>query len=85
MIISNDQIAKILSSGGGLRLSASRFSLAQVKAFCTAAGTGGARLILTDIDAYTANQLIALAKLAPTLLLFDLVSVATQTAATSDD
>ncbi|NTX25773.1 hypothetical protein HT746_01175 [Burkholderia pyrrocinia] len=81
MLISNDQIAKILSAGGGLRLSANGYSMAQLKAFCTAAAAGGARLVLTDIGAYTANQLIALAELAPTLVLFDLVPVATQTAA----
>jgi hypothetical protein len=72
MVLTLEQLGKILASGGSLKLAASSYSVSQLAALASAAAAGRASLELNELSALTAAQLTKLAQLAPGLILFDL-------------
>jgi hypothetical protein len=83
MVLTLEQLVKILSSGGGLRVSANGYSVSQLTELAGAASSGRAQLQLVDVGALTAAQLIALADAAPGYIRFDLVQQTPQPPVTS--
>lgn len=84
MLLTINQMEKILSAGGELRLSASSYSFSQLSALASAAASGRARLELIDLSALTAAQLTQLAQTAPGLIAFDLMKPVPDVAKSSD-
>jgi hypothetical protein len=73
MILTVEQLRRIVDAGGGLELDASLFTFNQVEVIvAAAANNGSARLTLRNIANFTAAQLIELAAAAPGLVTFDL-------------
>ena len=84
MLLTINQLEKILSSGGALRLAASSYSFIQLIALAGAAASGRARLELIDLSTLTAVQLTQLAQTAPGLIAFDLVKVVPDVVTSND-
>jgi hypothetical protein len=74
MIITIDQLAQLISSGGCVVLDASTYTFIQLRQFATAANTSKAQIKLIKLSGYTAQQLTELSTLAPKLITFDLTS-----------
>jgi len=83
MVLTIEQLEKILASGGGLRVSASSYSVSQLTRLASAAASGHAALQLIETAALTAAQLTLLAEAAPGHIVFDLVKPAADPAASS--
>ena len=72
MILTIGQLAQIARSGGGLSLDASQFTFNQLAQVLEAAQAGAkASISLHNIAGLNANQLAALAVLAPGLVSFE--------------
>ena len=74
MIITVEQLVQIASTGGGLVLDASVFTFFQLRQIVDAAGGAKTTITLHNVSGYTAQQLIELSGLAPSLITFDLTS-----------
>jgi hypothetical protein len=83
MILSLEQLTKIVAGGGGLRIDAQNFTMSQLQAICASATAGNARLELINVSAFSASQLLLLAQAAPGLILFDFTTSITPTPAGS--
>jgi hypothetical protein len=83
MVLTIEQLETILSSGGGLRVSVSGYSLSQLLRLATAAAAGKSLLLLVDVSDLTAMQLTKLAAAAPGFISFDLVVPALDTGASA--
>ena len=71
MILTTIQLKAIATSGGGLVLDASTLTYVQLKELCLAASVGGGSLMFKHCGDLTGDQLIALARIAPKLVVFD--------------
>ena len=72
MILGHEQLAAILTSGGGLVVDAPTMTIVQLRALCRATAAGGGQLTIKNCSALGAALLIELAALAPGLVTFDL-------------
>jgi hypothetical protein len=72
MLITVQQLEKIVAAGGGLILSANGMAFHQIREIVTAANVHGAGITLKNVAALTPAQLEELAGLAPALITFDL-------------
>jgi hypothetical protein len=73
MILTIVQLKQIALAGGGLSLDASQFTYNQVKEIIEAAQAGGKALIsLHNVIGLNVTQLVALATLAPGLVMFEI-------------
>jgi hypothetical protein len=74
MILSSEQVKKIVAAGGGVVLDASALTFSQLKEIAEAAHGGNAAITLRYISGLTAVQLHELAAAAPRLIVFDFVT-----------
>lgn len=74
MIITTEQLKRIIGAGGGLIIDASTLTFNQLKDLSPAANTAKARITVRNLSGLTALQLNELAALAPGLIVFDLTS-----------
>ena len=73
MILTVEQLRRIVDAGGGLVLDASPFTFTQIKAIVAAAATNGsATVTFRNVANLTAAQLTELSAAAPGLVKFDL-------------
>jgi hypothetical protein len=74
MILTNEQLHKLVAAGGGLVLDASTMTFNQLRDLSTAANGSKAQITVKNCSGLTAQQLALLASLAPALLVFDLTT-----------
>lgn len=74
MIITLQQLQKIVAAGGGVILDASSMTFQQLRDVVASAPGGKASITLKNLEGLTAAQLQELAGLAPALVIFDLTS-----------
>lgn len=74
MIFTTAQYEEILAAGGNLILNAVSYTFNDLRNFAQKAALGNSRVTLKNLQAYTADQLLQLAKSAPGLISFDLSS-----------
>ena len=74
MIITLQQLQKIVAAGGGLILDASSMTFQQLRDVVASAPGSKASITLRNLEGLTAVQLQELAGLAPALVIFDLTS-----------
>lgn len=76
MILTIEQLTRILAAGGGLTLDASTFTLNQLRQLAVAAEAGATKSSLTlhNVSGLTAEQFAGLATLAPGQIEFDLTA-----------
>ena len=72
MIITFEQLKGIATTGGGLVINASDYSIPQLAQLCRASAAGNGRLTFRQVGALTGLQLAELAAQAPGLLSIDL-------------
>jgi hypothetical protein len=74
MIISIEQLKKIVGAGGGVVLDASTMTFSQLKEVAESPHSGKAAITLRNISGLTAAQLSELATAAPRLIVFEFVT-----------
>jgi hypothetical protein len=74
MIITPQQMQKIVAAGGGLTLDAASMTFQQLKDILGSANGSKAGITLKNLSGLTAAQLQELAGLAPALVVFDLTT-----------
>jgi hypothetical protein len=72
MIFTRAQSEDILAAGGNLIINAVSYTFPDLRNFAKKAALGNSKVTIKNLQAYTADQLIQLAKLAPGLITFDL-------------
>ena len=72
MILTNHQLNAIVKAGGGIVVDAPTLTFNQLRELAGSAHDGKAQLVVKNVAALTADQLLALASVAPGLISFDL-------------
>lgn len=72
MILTNEQLIRLVATGGGLVLDASTVTFTQLRDLSAAAVGNRAQITVKNCSGLTAQQLTLLASLAPGQLVFDI-------------
>ena len=69
-----DQLVRIASAGGGMKLSMQNMTTDQLVRIANAAAKGGGQIILVNIDSKTTDQLVRIANAGQGRVIFDFTS-----------